>query len=105
MIIVYNGETLTSTATEDEVVFMDIDDNGIAKPTGRVLVNFDVLSGSVQIAVGKSVNTTKASAHTTSAAQKFSATIASQSYPAGAPQEGGPRNLRIVGAGTVSCTW
>lgn len=105
MIIVFNGETLTSTATEDEVLFMDIDDDGRPKSAGRVKVDFEVLTGTVQIAVGKSVTTAKASSHTTSAAPKFSATISNQAYPVNEPQEGGPRNLRIIGAGTVSCTW
>lgn len=105
MIIVANGETLTSTTTEDEVMFVAPDDDGKIRPVGRQLISFSVLSGSVQVAVGKAVDTSKATAHTTSAAQNFSLTIANQSYPADGPREGGPRNLRIVGTGTVAVTW
>lgn len=105
MIIVYQGESLTSTATEDEVMFMEIGDNGRPRPTGRIEVMFEMVSGTIQCAVGKSVNTSKATSHTTTAQPRSILTIANQSYPANEPQEGGPRNLRVVGVGVCDCNW
>ena len=105
MIIVHKGETLTSTATEDEVLFVEVDENGNVVPVGRETIMFEVLSGTVQVAVGKSVNTAKATSHSTSAAPKFVLTIKNAGYPAGEPQEGNRTNLRVVGIGTIDCNW
>lgn len=105
MIVVHKGETLTSTATEDEVLFVELNENGEIVPVGRETIMFETLTGTVQVAVGKSVNTAKATSHTSSAAAKFILTIRNAGYAQGEPQEGNNTNLRIVGVGTVDCNW
>lgn len=100
MIIVYNGQNLTSTATEDEVCFMELDENGIARPLGRTTITFEFSSGTqVQMEQGRSVNTSAATTHTSSAHTKWLMTVSSQA------QEGGYSNIRVVGAGVVAVSW
>lgn len=105
MIRVFKGETLTSTATEDEVLFLEKNDGGDAVPIGRTKIDFVVLSGTVQVGVGGPVDTSKATSHTTSAATSWSMTISNQGYTHNGPQEGNNSNLRIVGVGTVAVNW
>ena len=104
MIIVHNGENITSTATEDEVLFVELNDNGETVPAGRNQYLFEIVSGTVQVAAGKAVDTSKATSKTT-AGTKWVMTIANQGYGPNGPQEGNKTNLRIVGVGVVAVTW
>lgn len=104
MITVFNGEILTSTATEDEVLFVEKDGNGNTVPAGRNLYTFTLKTGSVQMAVGKSVDTSKAATWST-AGDKWLHTINNNGYAPGGPQEGNNDNLRVVGVATVAVTW
>lgn len=99
MILVKNGQNLTSTATEDEVLFTSPDEEGNQKPAGRQQFCFEMISGTIQCEVGKAVNTSLATSHSTTANSKWIMTLDPQDF------EGGFRNLRVVGVGVVAVSW
>ena len=97
MIIVQNGDTLTSTANEDEVMFVEPDEQGNLKPLGRTTIGFELLTGGIQTCVGKPINAASTSRST--ANMKWFHTVSSQE------QEGGYSNLRVKGVATVAVCW
>ena len=105
MILVQKGQLLTSTATEDEVLFVELDENGQLQPAGRAKFDFSVVSGTVKVGVGKAIVAAAHADHTTTAQQNFSITLSQLGTMTEAAKEGGPMNLRIVGVGVVSVTW
>ncbi len=97
MIIVQNGDTLTSTATEDEVMFAEPDEEGNLIPLGRTTIGFELLTGSIQTRPGLTIDATSTTRST--ANMKWFHTVSSQS------QEGGFSNLRVKGVATVTVCW
>lgn len=97
MIIVQNGDTLTSTANEDEVMFAEPDEQGNLKPLGRTTIGFHLKTGSIQSRPGKAIDST--STTRTTADEKWFHTVSSQE------QEGGYSNLRVKGVATVTVCW
>lgn len=97
MIIVQNGDTLISTANEDEVMFVEPDEQGNLKPLGRTTIGFELLTGSIQTRPGKAIDSTSTTRST--ANMKWFHTVGSQD------QEGGYSNLRVKGVATVAVCW
>lgn len=97
MIIVQNGDTLTSTANEDEVMFVEPDEQGNLKPLGRTTIGLELLTGGIQTCVGKAINANSTTRST--ANMKWFHTVSSQD------QEGGSSNLRVKGVATVTVCW
>ena len=97
MIIVQNGDTLTSTANEDEVMFVEPDEQGNLKPLGRTTIGFELLTGGIQTRPGKAIDSTSYTRST--ANMKWFHTVSSQD------QEGGDSNLRVKGVATVVVCW
>ena len=97
MIIVKNGDLLTSTANEDEVMFVEPDEQGNLNPLGRTTISFHLKSGSVQMRPGLPIDSVTVTR--TTADEKWFHTVGSQNY------EGGFSNLRVKGVATVAVCW
>lgn len=101
MIQVLNGGLVTSTAAEQTLVPMEPSESpgGYAK-AGRHEFMFQLISGSIQMARGTTVSPSGFTSDTISTAgDKWIITTAPEFL------EGGIRNIRIKGVGTVRVTW
>lgn len=56
MIQVLNGGLLTTDATDQEIVPMELGDDGELSPAGRNIFLFELVSGSVQMGVGVAID-------------------------------------------------
>lgn len=101
MIKVLNGGLITSTAAENTVVPVEASesDGGYSK-AGRHEFMFQLISGSVQMSRGTGISPPGYTSDTISTAgDRWIMTVAPELT------DGGIRNMRIKGVGTVRITW